>query len=108
MEDAETAATVRVAEIIAATAQPHNPRHTEPIVTLTVSQQAALVALAEAPNQTGSAYGLRCSLTTLFALESKQYVQAIGLGHIAMPRNGNWKLTQTGQQVAQSYLANTP
>lgn len=45
----------------------------------------------------GSAYSLRSRLTTLEALSRMGLVRAVGLGHIALPSNGRWRITDAGK-----------
>lgn len=61
---------------------------------LSAKQREALTKLRE---KDGSAYGMKVSLATLEALSRMALVRAVGMGHMAFPRNGNWRITDAGK-----------
>lgn len=69
------------------------PETREPKLT---KQQLAVLSKLSAGQ--GSAYSLRCSLNTLWALQSRDLAQSIpGPGSIAFPRNMGWYITEAGR-----------
>ena len=66
--------------------------------TLSKTQRNTLLKLTE-PNR-HSAYSLRVSLSTLYALEVRQLVDKVGIGHGFFPSNGEWRLTAAGKLIA--------
>ena len=61
---------------------------------LSTKQREVLTMLRE---KDGSAYSMSVSLATLEALSRMALVRAVGLGHMAFPRNGMWKITDAGK-----------
>lgn len=67
---------------------------------LTAKQREALQKLST--TFSASAYRMQVSLSTLEALLNRRLVMAIGAGHMAFPRNGQWQITSTGRAALQS------
>lgn len=67
---------------------------------LTPKQREVLEKLSN--TQSDSAYGMRVSLGTLESLASRRCVMAIGNGHMAFPRSGQWQITALGRAALQS------
>ena len=64
---------------------------------LSPRQREALTKLRE---KDGSAYGMKVSLATLVALSRAGLVHAIGHGHMAFPRTGQWRITDAGKAAS--------
>jgi hypothetical protein len=60
---------------------------------LTKRQLDALEKLAIEP---ASAYSVKTTMNTIRALSRLGMIVAIGMGHMAFPRNAGWKITNAG------------
>ena len=70
---------------------------------LTKTQIAALRFIASRPNMETSAYGLSAegvgNMATMRALFRRRMVKPVGLGHVAFPNSGIYRITVQGMKA---------